>query len=194
MFHQRVVRVEIAGGPAIGQLPCQQACRVGDRSRRRHDAEALGDAQVMGVDDQRTHLKSAEVQDRGAHLRANAGQRFEPNQGIVDRPIFQEIQVQAAAPRMDLPQRRRQVHGLPLCKGEWREIGKKVFLRCIADGFPRPELLNQGPENPFRDRGVRARAQEGQNKLAERGRAQPCGCRPIVFQQCTMDFYGACRR
>ena len=181
MFHQRVVRVEISCGPAIGQLPRQQARRVGDRSRRRHDAEAPRDAQVMGVDDQCTHLKSAEVQDRGTHLRADAGQFFEPCQRIVDGPVPQEIQIQTAAPCMDLPQGGRQMHRLPVSEGERREIGKKVFRRCIADGFPSPEPLDHGFENPFRDRGVRACAQEGQDKLAERGRAQPCRCRPIMI-------------
>jgi hypothetical protein len=61
MFHQRVVRVEIGRCPGVGQLPCQHARRGRDQGIRRHDAEAPSHAQVMGIDDQRTHLKPAEV-------------------------------------------------------------------------------------------------------------------------------------
>jgi len=56
MFHQRVVRVEISCAPCIGELPCQHARRSRDQGARRHDVEAPGHAQVMGIDDQCPHL------------------------------------------------------------------------------------------------------------------------------------------
>jgi len=88
MFHQRVVRVEFGRGPGIGQLSCQHARRGRNQGIRRHDAEPPSHAQVMGIDDQRTHLEPAEVQDGGTDLGPHAGQLLKPRQGIVDRPIL----------------------------------------------------------------------------------------------------------
>lgn len=97
---------------------------------------------MMGVDDQCSHLKPAEVQDGGAHLGAHAGESFKPRQSRIDRPILQKIQVQTAAPCMDLPKRGRQVQCLSLGKGE-RSKKRGQVVRCrVADGFPAPIMLN----------------------------------------------------
>lgn len=193
VFHQRVMRVEIRRGPGIGQLPRQHARCGWDQSIRWHDAETPGHAQVMGIDDQRAHLKPAEVQDGRADLGTYAGQVLEPCQRVVDRPILEEVQVQAAASGMDLSERGRQMHRLPFGKGEWCEKWCQVVRCRIADGLPTSILLNDGLEDLFRDRGLRSRAQEGQNQLAEWWRAQPGRSRSIVIQQFLVDFGDPCR-
>lgn len=193
MFHQCVVRVEISCGPGIGQLPRQHAPRGSDRGVRRHDAEAPRDAQVVGIDDQRPHLKPAEVQDGGAHLGAHPGKVLKPGQGIVDRPLFQEIQIQTAAPGMDLAECRRQVYRLPVGEGERREMGQELFRRRVSDRVPTSEPLDHRFEHPLRDLGLGPRAQKRQNQLTERRRPQPRRRRSVVIDQLAMDGDDTCR-
>jgi len=67
---------------------------------------------------------------------------------------------------MDLPECSRQMHRLSFGESERCKYGRQVVWGSIADGIPASKAFNHGLEDPFRDRGLCPRAQEGQNQLA----------------------------
>ena len=88
-----VVLVEHGGVPGFGDQ-AHQAAFGGFGVGAGDDAEALGDAEMVGVDAERAAAEGGEVCDGSAGFGADAGKLFQPGADFVGAVAGQEIESQ----------------------------------------------------------------------------------------------------
>ena len=85
-----VVVVNLLRRRVGGELGFEQGVRGADLDARGDQPEARGDAVVVAVDGEGREAEAAEQEDRGARLRADPRQVFQPGAGLRHREFGQE--------------------------------------------------------------------------------------------------------
>ncbi len=134
-FDEGVVLVEHCGVPGFGD-EAHEAFFGGGGVGARGEAEALGDAEVVGVDAEGAAAEGGEVDDGGGDLIADALELLEPGADFVGAVLGEEFEGEGADAGGDLLEEGFEAEGLLFGEGDDRDGALDVGDGGVADGFP----------------------------------------------------------
>ena len=132
---ERVVLVEHGGVPGFGD-EAHEALFGGGGVGAGDEAEALGDAEVVGVDAERAAAEGGEVDDGGGDLVADAFELLQPGADFVGAVLGEEVERERADAGGDLLEEGFEAEGFLFGEGDDGDGAFDVGDGGVADGLP----------------------------------------------------------
>ncbi len=166
-----VVLVEHGGVPGFGD-EAHEALFGGGGVGARGEAEALGDAEVVGVDAEGAAAEGGEVDHSGRDLIAYAFELFEPGANFFGAVLGEEFEREGADAGGDLLEEGFEAEGFLLGEGDDGDGAFEVGDGGVADGFPVVGAGGEGALEVAHDLvggwGFGAGGEQGVDELGER--------------------------
>ncbi len=185
-----VVIGEDGGVPGFGD-EAHEAVLGGGGVGARGDAEALDDAEVVGVDGEGAAAEGAEVDDGGGDLGADAFELFEPGADLVGAVPGEEVEGEGADAGCDLLQDELEARCFLFGEGDDGDDAGDVLGGGVAEGFP---VIGAGVEEAMElahgllgGEGFGAGGEKRVDELGEGVRGDVRGRLAVVAEEETMD-------